>query len=115
MKMRNLVTALILFASIATQAQSKWGASDADSVKCWENYNNFGSLMQTKSYAAAYEHWNYVYTNCPSVKKNTFIYAPRILKEMIDNAATPELKTKYEDQLIESYDKRLQHFPGKEG
>ena len=67
MKMRNLVTAFLLFAAIATQAQSKWGASAADSVKCWENYNNFGSLMQTRSYVAAYEHWNYVYTNCPGV------------------------------------------------
>jgi len=114
MKMRNLVTALVLFAAIATQAQSKWGASAADSVKCWENYNNFGSLMQTKSYVAAYEHWDYVYTNCPGVKKNTFIYAPRILKAMIKQAATPEEKAKYVDQLIASYDERLKYFPGKE-
>jgi len=114
MKMRNLVTALILFVAIATQAQSKWGASAADSVKCWENYNNFGSLMQTKSYVAAYEHWDYVYSNCPGVKKNTFIYAPRILKAMIKQAATPEEKAKYVEQLIASYDVRLQHFPGKE-
>lgn len=114
MKMRNLVTAFLLFAAIATQAQSKWGASAADSVKCWENYNNFGSLMQTRSYVAAYEHWNYVYTNCPGVKKNTFIYAPRILKAMIDEAATPEEKAAYVDQLIASYDERLKYFPGKE-
>ncbi|MCT4624634.1 MAG: hypothetical protein N4A46_13520 [Schleiferiaceae bacterium] len=114
MKMRNLVTALFIIAAVAVQAQSKWGASSADSVKCWENYNNFGSLMQTKSYVAAYEHWNYVYTNCPGVKKNTFIYAPRILKAMIKDASTPEEKDKYADQLIGSYDKRLQYFPGKE-
>ncbi len=114
MKMRNLVTALVLFASIATQAQSKWGASAADSVKCWENYNNFGSLMQTKSYVAAYEHWDYVYSNCPGVKKNTFIYAPRILKAMIKQAATAEEKAAYIDQLIASYDERLKYFPGKE-
>lgn len=112
--MRNFVTALILLATTAVQAQSKWGASSADSVKCWENYNNFGSLMQTKSYTAAYEHWNYVYTNCPAVKKNLFIYAPRILKAMIESANSPEEKAKYVAQLIESYDKRLQYFPGKE-
>ena len=114
MKMRNLVTALFVVATIAMQAQSKWGASAADSVKCWENYNNFGSLMQTKSYVAAYEHWNYVYTNCPGVKKNTFIYAPRILKAMIKAATTDEDKAKYVDQLIGSYPKRLEYFPGKE-
>jgi len=114
MKMRNLVTALFVVATMAIQAQGEWGASSADSVKCWENYNNFGSLMQTKSYTAAYEHWNYVYANCPAVKKNTFIYAPRILKAMIKEAATDEDKAKYIDQLIESYSKRLEYFPGKE-
>ncbi len=114
MKMRKWITALFVVATIALQAQGKWGASSADSVKCWENYNNFGSLMQTKSYVAAYEHWDYVYTHCPGIKKNTFIYAPRILKAMIADAATEEDKAKYIDQLLESYGKRLKYFPGKE-
>ena len=115
MKMRDVLVGLILLGSSALYAQGKYGATTADSVKCWENYNIFGSLIQTKNYTDAYEYWDYVFTNCPGAQKNTFIYAPRVLEAKIKAASSDEEKSVYIDQLISSYDVRLKYFPGKEG
>lgn len=112
---RVIVALMVLGLGINMNAQdSKWGATSADSVKCWENYNIFGSMIQTKAYADAYEYWMEVFTNCPATNKNIFIYAPRVLKAKIGAATTEEEKMKYADLLVESYDKRLEYFPGKE-
>ena len=90
MKMRDVLVGLILLGSSALYAQGKYGATTADSVKCWENYNIFGSLIQTKNYTDAYEYWDYVFTNCPGAQKNTFIYAPRVLEAKIKAASSDE-------------------------
>ena len=150
---RFFIALLILSTSVTIMAQdNKWGDTPADSIKCWEDYNIFGSLIQTKAYEDAYDYWESVYNNCPQANKNIFIYAPRVLKAKIKEASgvltsynidysnttilpdgsvqntkskstvtvTDNQKVdllaynKYVDQLIESYDKRLEYFPGKE-
>ena len=112
---RVFIALLVLSSTISMTAQdNKWGTTSADSVKCWENYNIFGSMIQTKAYTDAYEHWLQVYETCPGANKSIYIYAPRVLKAMIKEAATEEDKMKYADLLISSYDKRLEYFPGKD-
>lgn len=105
--------AVVLTANV--NAQSKWGETMADSVTCYESYNIFGSFYQSKDYAGAFEPWLKVYQTCPSAKKATYIYGPKIVETKIKATTDPVEKQKYVDILIDLYDKRLQYFPGKEG
>jgi tetratricopeptide (TPR) repeat protein len=94
------------------QVSQEWGGSVGDSVRCWENYNIFGSLYQSNSFAEAYESWKVVYDICPAAKKNTFILAPRVLNAKIAEAKdNPEELKFYVDLLLESFDRRLEYFP----
>lgn len=96
------------------QGDNAWGATPNDSIKCWENYNIFGSLANAKQYIEAYEPWSVVYTNCPGANVNLYIYGPRVVEAKIEAATDEAEKNALIDQLLELYDKRLEYFPGKE-
>lgn len=97
--------------SLGLSAQGKFGT---DSVKCWENTQIYYQMYKSKQYASAYESWKYVYDNCPAAYKNTFIFAPNIIEAKLKEANDPAITKMLEDLLIESYDKRLEYFPGNE-
>ena len=79
--------AVVLAANV--NAQSKWGETMADSVTCYESYNIFGSFYQSKDYAGAFEPWLKVYQTCPSAKKATYIYGPKIVETKIKATTGP--------------------------
>ncbi|GAB5556707.1 MAG: hypothetical protein SchgKO_09200 [Schleiferiaceae bacterium] len=113
---RYILLIVAVFGLISANAQKKaWGETPADSVKCWEQYNIFGSLYQSKSYADAYEGWYEVYTNCPGAHKNIYVMAPKILDAKIKKTEDPAEKAALQKLFIEQYDNRLIYFPGKEG
>lgn len=90
------------------------GATPADSTRCWENYNIFGSLANAKQYAEAYEPWSFVYNTCPAYNKNLYIYGPRVIDAKMEAATDEAEKEALYNQLMEMYDKRLEYFPGNE-
>lgn len=97
--------------SIAS-AQSKYGQ---DSAKCHENLYIYYELAKAKNYDEAYEPWRIVYDICPASSKNNFIYGPRIVKAKIKKAAKDSaVKKEFVKLLMDVYDNRLIHFPGKE-
>ncbi len=61
--MKRFIIVCIALLSFGAQAQ-QWGSTEADSIRCFENYNNFGSLCNSKEYLQAYEPWLLVYTTC---------------------------------------------------
>jgi hypothetical protein len=105
----------VMMMGLNAQAQGVWGTSAADSVKCYENYNIFGSYYQSKEYLSAFEPLMAVYETCPAAKKATYIYGPKIVEEKIEATTDPVLRQKYVDVLIKMYDDRLKYFPEKEG
>ncbi|MDX5428482.1 MAG: hypothetical protein LPK46_08880 [Bacteroidota bacterium] len=107
---RLLIVMAMLMATTGLKAQ-KWGETPADSIKCWENYNNFGSLYNSKSYADAYEYWYQVYANCPGASSYIYIAGPKIVESKIEIEKDPAKKEKLIDLLLEQYDKRLEYFP----
>ena len=113
--MKRLVLLLALLSSTAVFAQKGlWGATEVDSVNCWQNYNIFGSNYNSKSYLEAYDAWSYVYKNCPQVKENIFVFGPTIVREKIKVTTDENQKKALINQLMEVYDLRNKYFPGKE-
>ena len=111
MRIATFTLLLSLFAGVAF-GQSKFGP---DSVKCWENTQIYYQLYKSKQYAEAYDAWYYVYQNCPEAYKNTFIFAPKIVESKLKATKDEAKKKELTGILLESYDKRLQYFPEKEG
>lgn len=112
---RYILFLVALVGMYSADAQKKWGDTPADSVKCWEQYNIYGSSYQAKAYLDAYDAWYHVYTNCPGASKNTFIMAPRILDAKIESVKDPVEIQKLQELYLKMYDDRLVYFPGKEG
>lgn len=110
-----ILTSVFLVKAQDAGVSPEWGGNIADSVRCWESYNIYGSLYQSQSYLEAFESWKVVYDLCPGAKKNTFIMAPKLLTEKINATADPAEKAKWVNLLLESYDKRLEYFPEKHG
>ena len=111
--MRKLIFAAIALFSFSTvmNAQRDYGE---DSVTCSDNLHIYYSLAKQKNYAQAFDAWKVVYDTCPQSSKNNFIFAPYIIKSKMQETESEERKEELVDLLLESYDKRLQYYPGKE-
>jgi tetratricopeptide (TPR) repeat protein len=98
----------------AAFGQAKWGNSQTDSLVCFEKYNEFGSLYNTKAYAEAYEPWKVVFETCPSATDVVYRFAPKIIEAKIKATTDPVAKEALIRLLLSTYDKRNAYFPGKE-
>lgn len=112
MMKRMIALAALMFLGWSSQGQ---GAFGPDSVKCWENTQVYYQLYKSKQYAESFDAWKYVYENCPAAYKNTFIFAPNIIEAKMGKVTDPAQKKQLEDMLIQSYDKRIEYFPEKQG
>ncbi|NLO00957.1 MAG: hypothetical protein GX126_01390 [Bacteroidales bacterium] len=70
-------------------------------------YNEF---YKQKNYQSAMPHWKAVYTKYPKSTINVYIHGANMYESLIENAATPQEKDKYIDELMKVYDKRIKHF-----
>jgi tetratricopeptide (TPR) repeat protein len=111
---RILVLVLSLIVSNASLAQSNWGNSATDSTVCFEKFNTFGSLYNSKAYAEAYEPWKTVYETCPKVSEVIYRFAPKILEAKIKETTDPAQREELIRLLLSTYDQRNAYFPGKE-
>ena len=111
---RILVLVLSLSVSLASLAQSNWGKSATDSTVCFEKFNTFGSLYNSKSYAEAYEPWRAVYETCPKASEVIYRFAPKILDAKIKETTDPAQREALIRLLLSTYDQRNAYFPGKE-
>jgi tetratricopeptide (TPR) repeat protein len=111
---RVLVLVLSLSIQFASLAQSNWGKSATDSTVCFEKFNTFGSLYNSKSYAEAYEPWRAVYETCPKASEVIYRFAPKILDAKIKETTDPAQREALIRLLLSTYDQRNAYFPGKE-
>ena len=113
--MKRILISLLMAGGLTTAfGQAKWGNSQTDSLVCFEKYNEFGSLYNTKAYAEAYEPWKVVFETCPSAKDVVYRFAPKIIEAKIKATTDPVAKEALVQLLLSTYDKRNEYFPGKE-
>lgn len=110
--MKRLAIVILAIAGLSAQAQTDkpWGATAADSVKCWENLQIAGSYYNDRAYDQAFDSWYQLYTTCPGASKNTYIIAPKIIETRINNETDEAKKAELVDMLIAQYDDRLKYF-----
>lgn len=122
---RILALMALTFVATGMNAQGNWGASQEDSLVCFENYNTFGQLAQARQFAQAYDHWVVVYETCPKINETLYKFAPTVIEGKMDAvkaqidatadaAAKEALEAEYEglvSTLFAQYDKRMEYFP----
>ncbi len=84
----------------------------AQNPECGTKLSLFVEDAKAKNYDGAYDNWNTVYTDCPTLHYATFVYGKRILKHKIKNSTGDE-KTAFINKLMELYDNSIKYFPTK--
>ena len=111
--MKRFLLACIALITFSAQAQ-QWGSSETDSIRCFENYNNFGSLCNSKEYLQAYEPWLMVYTTCPQASEVVYKFAPKIFDAKIKAEVDAAKKQALILDLMKMYDDWILYYPGNE-
>lgn len=112
-RMKRLLITCLALISFGAQAQ-KWGPTEADSTRCFENYNNFGSLCNNKEYLQAYEPWLMVYSTCPQASEVVYKFAPKIFDAKINLEKDTDKKEELIVALMKMYDDWILYYPGNE-
>lgn len=89
----------------------KYGATEADSIKCLEEITTFRTFYSQKNYKDAYHSWQYLVNNCPCSWNGIFVYSQTIFDNLIKEETDSLQKEKYIDSLLWSYDVRHIYFP----
>lgn len=80
---------------------------DRDFMNELSLYNEFYKQDNIES---AMPHWRNVYNKYPKSTLNLYIHGANMYEKLIENASTPEEKSKYIDDLMKLYDKRIKYF-----
>jgi tetratricopeptide (TPR) repeat protein len=109
-----LILSFSLISIISFGQESKWGNSEADSIRCYENYNNFGSLYNGRSYVEAFDPWLFVYNTCPEAKEVIYKIGPKIINAKIKTIEDSLKRHELISLLLKVHDDNNIYFPGKE-
>lgn len=105
-----LIAAAALSMGLAANAQSKWGATPDDSIACISNVSLYQEFYKQKSYADCYAPWREILQHCPKYSKTVYQRASTIVKAKINTVQTQEERDALIDELMRSYDQRIQYF-----
>lgn len=112
MRIPGLLAALVLTGSVT--AQSKYGATKEDSVKCVQNLSLYQEFMKQNAIADAYAPWTEVLRTCPASSKGVYQNGTKILSTFIGKEKDPVRKARLIDSLYLVYDMRVTHFGEKD-
>jgi tetratricopeptide (TPR) repeat protein len=70
-------------------------------------YNEF---YKQDNFESALPHWRTVYNKYPKSTLNIYIHGANMYENLIEQAATPEEKSKHIEELMKIYDKRIKYF-----
>lgn len=70
----------------------------------------YNEYYKQGNYSSALPHWKKVYNKYPKSTLNLYIHGANMYEKMIEEAATPEEKDKYINELMKLYDKRIKYF-----
>jgi hypothetical protein len=106
----SIALVLISVTAIGAQAQSKYGNTPEDSVKCVQNLSLYQEFMKQSSVHDAYAPWKEVVNTCPASSKGLYQNGVKILTTFIEAEKDPARKARLIDSLGVIYDLRITHF-----
>ncbi len=93
------------------QCHYKYGATEADSLKCIEQLTNFNIFLKAKNYTEAYPTWQHLVSTSPCCWEGLYTNAQNMFQAMISAETDSVKKEHLIDTLIYSYEVRNQAFP----
>ena len=102
-----------LIMSASTFAQSKYGATPADSVTCIEALATYKTYIKAEP-KLALKIWKEAYGTCPGARKTLYTNGVKIYKHFIKQEQDAVKKDLLIDTMLTIYDQRIQYF-GQEG
>ena len=91
----------------------KYGANEADSLKCLEQITNFRTYYNAKAYADAYEAWQYVIQHSPCSWDGIYTNAQTLFQSLIKDEKDSARREMLIDSLMYTFDVRSTYFPDK--
>ncbi|MDY6326131.1 MAG: hypothetical protein SPL42_07390 [Bacteroidales bacterium] len=116
MKKLIAIATVVLMSGIAFAQKPcsfKYGANEADSLKCLEQITNFRTFYNSKNYVDAYEAWQYVIQNCPCSWDGIYTNAQTLFQNLIKNEKDSARRELLIDSLFYTFDSRSDFFPDK--
>ena len=110
----KLLAGLIVIIGINSSALAQpnnRGTIDPDECSKQLSYLKFG--IEGGDMEAGLAAWRQVINLCPQGTPNIYLWGNTALEYKVENAKSPEEKSKYVDTLMMNYDLRIQHFPQK--
>ena len=98
----QLVLGFIFLSGTLVNAQSN--------EECLQNLSIFAEYAKVKNYTAAYEPWQKVRKQCPTLNVAIYSYGEKILSDRLENAADAD-KAAIKSDLLALYDEWVTNFP----
>ena len=89
----------------------KYGANEADSLKCIEEITMFRTSFEQQNYVDAYKAWQNVVSSCPCSWSAIFSYSQTMFDALIKSTKDSLQRERYIDTLFWGYDVRHIYFP----
>ncbi len=114
-KIIAIVTVIFMssFAFAQKPCSFKYGANEADSLKCLEQITNFRTFYNAKSYGDAYEAWQYIIQNSPCSWDGIYTNAQTLFQNLIKEEKDSVRRELLIDSLFYTFDNRSNFFPEK--
>ena len=91
----------------------KYGANEADSIKCLEQITIFRTFYNDKNYKDAYESWQYVIQHSPCAYDGIYTNAQTLFQNLIKDEKDSARRELLIDSLLYTFDVRSTYFPDK--
>ena len=91
----------------------KYGANEADSIKCLEQITIFRTFYNDKNYKDAYEAWQYVIQHSPCAYDGIYTNAQTLFQNLIKDEKDSARRELLLDSLFYTFDVRSTYFPEK--
>jgi tetratricopeptide (TPR) repeat protein len=109
-QLRSISVAITIATAITAGAQSKYGATPADSAVCIQNLSLYQEFVKQGSYGDAYAPWRRVIEVCPASSKGVYQNGVTMLKNFISTEKDAARKARLIDSLYLVHDLRIASF-----
>jgi len=108
--LHSLFLLIALGSALGTAAQSKYGATPADSVECVKNLSLYQEYMKQNASADAYAPYRELLRICPACSKGVYQNGVKMFNAFIAKEKDAARKERLIDSLMLNYDLRITHF-----
>ncbi len=104
---------LVCFGAFSQECETKYGATEDDSLQCISQISVFRSQYNGKNYPEAYQAWREVIDLCPCSWNGVFSYSQNMFSNLIKMEQDSTRRELLIDTLLWTYDNRHRFFPDK--